>query len=400
MGLAQHGPWIEGSTIFPDCPAHPGHLVGHGNGGLVVPGALLDSKCPTLQAIKGFSGFGHGLGPNQYGAGAVDNQHSEVLVSSFADSTQPSAIAAGTFQRGDAEPGREVAPGLEVTRGAGTRDQGSAGQQSDTWNLPEQGDVFVVPGQGGDLPIGEFHLFLQVVDLGNQLGEHQAKAGGEVVLIEDAEGMALGCCRSGRDGMPKFSEATAKSVNSGRASRFPLLAQPMELLDLLLIDESHWNRMNSLAAVGVEQGLGVGLVGLVPKPVLSDELSWQNDRFVTQRCSLPTPEMRTATSLEQHDGSVGLGEELLELLPRQPQMRKRLSLGLGDGDLEDILCEIDGDEITLAHGLLLSWDIHRLTPECWHIAMPEKTREESISSLKCVPRFALHRTRLTPRRLA
>ena len=46
---------------------------------------------------------------------------------------------------------------------------------------------------------------------------------------------------------------------------------------------------------------------------------------------------------------------------------------------------IDGDEVTLAHGLLLSWDIQRFTPEYWHIAMPEKTREESISSFNRMP---------------
>jgi hypothetical protein len=66
-------------------------------------------------------------------------------------------------------------------------------------------------------------------------------------------------------------------------------------------------------------------------------------------------------------------------------MRVSLTARFGEGDLKDLLCEIDGDEITLAHGLLLSWDIQRITPECWHIAMPVKTREESISSLKYVP---------------
>jgi hypothetical protein len=59
-----------------------------------------------------------------------------------------------------------------------------------------------------------------------------------------------------------------------------------------------------------------------------------------------------------------------------------LALCFGEGDLEDLLCEIDGDESRLIHGLLLSWDIQRNAPECWHKAMPEKTREESISSLK------------------
>jgi hypothetical protein len=63
-------------------------------------------------------------------------------------------------------------------------------------------------------------------------------------------------------------------------------------------------------------------------------------------------------------------------------MRERLALWPGKGDLKDLLCEIDGDESRLAHGLLLSWDIHRNAPECWHIAMPVKTREESISSFK------------------
>ena len=81
----------------------------------------------------------------------------------------------------------------------------------------------------------------------------------------------------------------------------------------------------------------------------------------------------------------GIGEELSEFSALQAPVRIGLTRNPGDSDLEDLFCEIDGDESRLIHGLLLSWDIQRMTPECWHIAMPEKGREESISSLTYVP---------------
>ena len=141
------------------------------------------------------------------------------------------------------------------------------------------------------------------------LGEDDTKTGGEVVLIDDLDGLPLGGGRSHWNGVAQLSETASEPVDPGNACGLPLLTHPVELL----------------------------------------------------------------------------GEELFELLTRQSVVGIGLTLGPGKSDLKDLLCEIDGDEITLAHGLLLSWDIQRFTPECWHIAMPVKTREESISSLKFVP---------------
>jgi hypothetical protein len=159
----------------------------------------------------------------------------------------------------------------------------------------------------------------------------------------------------------------------------------MQLLDLLLLDRPYRNGIDPPAAVGIGQRLGVGSISLVAEPILSDELSGEQDRFVAKSRGLSPPEVRSATGFEQHDGTIGIGEEAFELFAGQPQVGVRLAPRPGNGDLEDILCEIDGDEIRLIHGLLLSWDIQRFTPECWHIAMPQKTREESISSLKYIP---------------
>jgi len=48
-------------------------------------------------------------------------------------------------------------------------------------------------------------------------------------------------------------------------------------------------------------------------------------------------------------------------------------LVIGDGDFEDILCQVDGNDLRLHGGLLLFWDIQWFEPECWHIAMPRKS---------------------------
>jgi hypothetical protein len=212
--------------------------------------------------------------------------------------------------------------------------------------------------------------------------------------------MTLGGRGAGRNGVTEFPQAATQTIDPGRSGRFPLLPHTVQLLDLLLLDRAHRNRINPPAAVGIDQRLGIGSIGFVPESILSDELCGKHDGLVTKRCGFPGPEMGTATGFQQHDGTVSLGHESLELAASEPQVGVRLSTRAGDGDLEDVLCEIDGDEITLVHGLLLSWDIQRFTSRMLAHCDAEKTREESISSLKFVPRFALHRTRLTPRRLA
>jgi hypothetical protein len=200
--------------------------------------------------------------------------------------------------------------------------------------------------------------------------------------------------------MPEFSETAAQPVDASRSSGFPLFADSVQLLNLLLIDRSHRNGMDPLTSIGVEQRLGVGLVSFIAQPILSDKLCRKHDGLMSQCLGLATPEVGATAGFKQDDGRIARCEQLLELLARKPQMRVSLTARFGEGDLKDLLCEIDGDEITLAHGLLLSWDIQRITPECWHIAMPVKTREESISSLKYVPALRAFAGRAYARRLA
>jgi len=386
--------------VFPDGPASSSHLVGQGDSCLVEPDALFESKRPALDSIQRFFGLGQGLGPAQRRSSAVDDQHSKVFVAALGDPPEPSSVATGALQGRDAQPGGEVTPGLEVIGRSRTGDQCGASQQPDAGDLLEQGDLLIVPRQGSDLALGDSDLVFQVGDFREQLGEDLTQAGREVVLIDELNGIPLGGRRPDGNDVTQLSETPAKPVNPGDACGFPLLTHSMELLNLLLIDRADRNGMDPAAAIGIDQGFGVGLIGLVAQPVLADELGREHDRFMPQFSGLAAPEMSATAGLEQHDARLHLDEKLLELPTTESLMRERFALASGESDLKNIFCEIDGDEIRLSHGLLLSWDIQRLTPECWHIAMPVKTREESISSLKFVPRFALHRTRLAPRRLA
>jgi len=340
--------------MFPYRPTDASHLVGQGDGGLVEADPLFEPERPALDSIEGFAGLCQSLGPTECRSSAVDDQHSKVLVSALGDPPQPSLVPTGAFQRCDAQPRCEVATRLEVVGGAGAGDYRGAGQQPDAWDLLEQSDVVVVSGQRSDLLLGERDLVFQVGDLLKEFGEDDAKSGREVVLIDDRYGMTLGRGGPGRDGMAQLPEASAKSVDASDPRGFPLLSNPMELLDLLLVDGPDRDRVDPPASIGVEQGFGVGLIGLVAQPVLSDELGWEHDGLVPEFPCLSAPEVGAAAGLEQHDGRIGVGEEGLEPGSRQPVMGMGLAMSSGEGDLEDLLCEIDGDKSRLVHGLLLS----------------------------------------------
>jgi len=380
---------IERGALFPDGPADASHLVGEGDSGFIEADPLFEPHRPALESVQWFAGFRQHLGSTECRSSAVDDQHSKVLVAALGDPPQPSSAAAGTLQGCDAQPGGEVATGLEVIGRSGAGDECSAGQQPDARDLLEQSDLVVVASQRSDLSLGALHPGLEIVDLSEQFSQHDPKRWRKALVLSDIDGMALDRLGPDGNGVAELAEAAAKAVDPGNAGGLLLLTYPMELLDLLLIDRAHGNRIDPSAAIGIDQGFGVDLIGFVAQPVFSDELSGEHDRLMTELPCMPAPEMGAAAGFEQHDAAIGFGEELLEFLAGQAVMGKGLAVTPGKRDLKDLFCEINGDESRLAHGLLLSWDIQRFAPECWHIAMPVKTREESISSLKSF-RLRLH----------
>jgi hypothetical protein len=98
-----------------------------------------------------------------------------------------------------------------------------------------------------------------------------------------------------------------------------------------------------IVAESLEQGLGVATVGFVAGDVGSDGVRGKKDDLVTEGAELAGPVMGGATSLH-HDGR---GLEIPEV---EGERRAGESLALGDhpgpmrdGDLEDVLGQIDGD---------------------------------------------------------
>jgi hypothetical protein len=108
---------------------------------------------------------------------------------------------------------------------------------------------------------------------------------------------------------------------------------------------------------------------------------------------LPSPEVRGAAGFEQNRCRGPLGEEAQQLSAAQP-VPLRDPPGPGrNGELEDGLCEVDGDGCALScigcrivgHGLLLSLEHVPMHPTTLALQMPIKSKEESISSFKPKP---------------
>src|SRR5260221_14666271 len=103
---------VVGLLSSPDGPHDPGELVGQGHGGFVVDVCGADSGRPLTESVLVVAGA------EQDGAGAVDEQRSEVTVSAFGDASEVTLEATGVLARGEAEvagevPARGKAPGVD-----------------------------------------------------------------------------------------------------------------------------------------------------------------------------------------------------------------------------------------------------------------------------------------------
>jgi hypothetical protein len=116
---------------------------------------------------------------------------------------------------------------------------------------------------------------LERLDLVEHDGEARSEGGREVSRVDDFPGLALRRQGAGRERIPELAQESAQSVDALDTRPLPLLADPVELLDLLLLDRAYGNRADSRTAVGLEQRVGIGAIGFVAAPLGPDVLGRQ-----------------------------------------------------------------------------------------------------------------------------
>jgi hypothetical protein len=122
--------------------------------------------------------------------------------------------------------------------------------------------------------------------------------------------------------------------------------------DGLLVDRFHRDGVVLPVTSGLEQGLGIGPVGLGPVAVAADLGGRQEGHAVPVGLELAGPVMGRAASFHQDIGRWVLGEEALEAAPGEPTMLVHHPGRLRDGDVEDRLCHVYGNQRSVHLGLL------------------------------------------------
>jgi len=216
------------------------------------------------------------------------------------------------------------------------------------------------PGEDGDL-LGEgLELRLDVLDACRERGDLLAQGGqagleslGQpaAVVLDDLPGFGQHVLASLGDEETELSQETSEGVDGADAVGQPSRAQAMQRGYHLLSDVLDGHRSDLLVAEGLEQGIDVRAVGLVPDDVRSDVLGRQEDNHVTQLLDAAAPVVGRPAGLHHHCRLWQLCEEGGEAVPQQPLAQRHPSGAIGDGDLEDFLCDIDCDESIVLHGM-------------------------------------------------
>lgn len=127
----------------------------------------------------------------------------------------------------------------------------------------------------------------------------------------------------------------------------------MQALQCLLLDGLDAHRHDVGAAQRFEQGRGIGGIGLVALDAGADLARWQQrdrDALVLESTG---PEVRRAAGLHHHLRHGTVVKPTLELTSGQAMPLDDAPVTIGDGQLEDVLCQIHGDGRSIPLGLLL-----------------------------------------------
>ena len=153
-------------------------------------------------------------------------------------------------------------------------------------------DILDACGERGDLLAQGSQTWLE------RVGEAPA------VVLDDLPGIGQHVPSSLGDEEAELAQQAPQSVDGADAVGQPARAQTVQRGDDLLSDGLDGDGSDLLVAEGLEQGVDVGAVRLVPHHVGSDVLGREQDDHVAEFLDPPSPVMGRATGFH-HDGRSG-----------------------------------------------------------------------------------------------
>src|SRR5438046_8743402 len=165
----------------------------------------------------------------------------------------------------------------------------------------------------------------------------------------------------------------------------PLTAQTMQRLQLLLLKGLDRYCANLRAACRFDQSGRIGPVGLAASDVRLHVVRGQKPHGMTLGDQAPRPVVGTAAGFHDHLTRCTVNEEPREARAVQPVPLNNAPLGIGHGELEDVLCQINRD----------SRRVHAWTPSgkasavnaisAWHIdaVLPSRTSPSQHGGGRC-----------------
>ena len=336
----------------PYSPDNAGHLVGQGYGRFVVATGLFQSQCPGSEPI----GLLEAPGSKQCRPGSVDDQHSQVGVSPFADRPQPASLAAGALSGCEAKEAREVTTCGETLDVSYEGDERCGGDQPDAGNREQLLDGRGLLGQKFELLFDCADALLEVSNLQACLSQGQAQWIRQLVLsvLQQSPGLGDYLLRADGQEMAELAQDAPHQVDPGGAIGEPCRTQAMKGGKGLLGNGLDRDGSDRLVSMRFEQALGVGLVGLVATHVGLDLAGRQQEDLVAAALDFPCPEVSTTTGLEQDKSRLVPGKEAQKLGAAETVGFGHLAGVAGNRHLEHVLCQIDRDRRRLHSGLLLS----------------------------------------------
>ena len=192
---------------------------------------------------------------------------------------------------------------------ASAGDQGGTGEQSDAMNLSQHAHVIAVLGELMELLLDAFDMLFEPEDIIEQSREGGAQRLRQSTVIEDDTHLSFGIGGTFGDGVSELAQEAAQGIDTGGTGFLPLLADAVQLLELLLVDGAHGDGADPLAAMGFQERLGIDAVGLIAAAIGFDVLGGDDEGVVPGEDGLAGPEVSGAAGFEQNGGGRVLREE-------------------------------------------------------------------------------------------